>query len=208
MAVLALSLAAGGCRASASASINTGQKQQDESFDEDAPGPVGTAEADTVGGDYALLGARQDLHLAPDQKTPVCSCLAAALGGPADPKFKWDGPVPQIDPQNQLIVAVSSEGIACAEAKEGSIGASYWGYRQSGDDVVVIVENARLGRPMTQGAVIPKPIGAGQVYVRPASKSVPYGKPLVTGDKWCKLGNPGPTRNASSPSSDEEESDW
>jgi len=208
MAVMALSLAASGCRASASASLNTGKKQQEESFDEDAPGPVGTAEAAPMGAEPALLGARQDLHLAPDKTTPICSCLAAALGGPGDAAFKWDGPVPEIDPENQLVVAVSSEGVACPDAKEGSIGASYWGYRQSGDDVIVIVENAKLGRPMTQGAVIPKPVGTGQVYVRPASKAVPYGKPLVTGDKWCKLGNPGPVRSMSSPSDSEQESDW
>lgn len=208
IAVAALAFAASGCRASASASINTGQKQQEESFDEAGPGVVGEGEA-ALPEELALLGARQDLRLAPDKTTATCSCLAVALGSPNDPAFKWEGPVPAIDPETQLVVAVSSEGVACAEAKEGSIGASYWGYRQSGDDVIVIVENARLGRPMTSGAIIPRPFATGQVYVRPASKAVVYGRPLAAGEKTCKIGNPGPTRSQSAtPAQDDQEDSW
>lgn len=194
LAVATLSLVASGCRASASASINTGKKQKEESFDE-APQPLEQNEADPLAGEYALLGARQDLRLSPDKKTPTCSCLAVALGPPNDAAFKWDGPVPTTDPETQLVVALSSEGVGCPEAKPDAIGASYWGYRQSGDDIIVIVESAKLGRPLTAGAIIPKPVGAGQVYLRPAAKGVPYGKPLVAGDKICKLGNPGPVRS-------------
>jgi hypothetical protein len=194
-----------GCRASASASINTGQKE--ENFDED-PGTMGDGEAEEPA-EPALLGARHDLHLK-SSAAATCSCLAVALGGPADASFAWDGQVPSIDPQTQLVIAVSSEGVACTGAPKDSLGASYWGYRQSGDDVIVIVENARFGRPLTAGAIIPKPIGNGQVYVRNASNGVPYGKPLNSADKLCRIGNPGPARGtaATGTSDVSEEENW
>jgi hypothetical protein len=194
---------AGGCRASASASVNTGQKE--ENFDED-PGTMGDGEA-VDPAEVALLGARHDLHLK-DSKSPVCSCLAVALGGPADAAFAWDGAVPAIDPETQLVIAVSSEGVACTGAPTDSLGASYWGYRQSGDDVIVTVENARFGRPLTGGAIIPKPVGNGQVYVRAAGKGVPYGRPLNAGDKLCRIGNPGPVRGTTATGTATEEEDW
>lgn len=207
LALLALALVASGCRVNASAkgNLNTGKKQ-DDSFDEEPP-PQGQSQAEQLPSEYALLGARHDLRLAPDKKAPVCSCLAVALGAPADASFAWDGPAPTVDPETQLVVALSSEGIACAGSKE-DLGVSYWGYRQSGDDVIVIVENARGGRPITAGAVIPKPLGNGQVYVRPAHKKVPFGKPLNTADKLCKVGNPGPARTGAPPKQEEEEQDW
>ncbi len=206
--VSALTLAVTGCRvsASANANLNTGKKSGEE-FDDEPP-VQGQGQADDMASEYALLGARHDVMLAPDKKTPVCSCLAVALGAPGDPSFKWQGPAPTIDPETQLVVAVSSEGITCAGAKPDSLGASYWGYKQSGDDVVITVENAKSGRPLTGGAIIPKPVGNGQVYLQPASKAVPYGRPLVTGDKLCKLGNPGPVRKVAAPGSAEEEQDW
>lgn len=205
LAIASLVLLGSGCRASASASLNTGQKE--DNFDDD-PGTMGDGEADESG-EPALLGARHDLHLK-GSSAATCSCLAVGLGGPADAAFAWDGQVPAIDPQTQLVIAVSSEGVTCAGAPADSLGASYWGYRQSGDDVIVIVENARFGRPLTAGAIIPKPPGNGQVYVRNASKGVPYGRPLNTADKLCKIGNPGPTRgtNATGTSDTDEEQTW
>ena len=205
LALVALALVASGCRVSAKANVNTGKKQ-DDAFDDEPP-PQGSAQADQLPGEYALLGARSDLRLAQDKKTPACSCLAVALGAPSDPAFNWDGQVPAIDAETQLVIALSSEGIACAGAKE-EIGVSYWGYRQSGDDVIVIVENARGGRPVTSGAIIPKPLGNGQVYVRPTHKKVPYGNPLSSADKVCKIGNPGPVRTGIVPKQQEEEQDW
>lgn len=204
LAIALLALVAGGCRASASASLNTGQKE--DNFDDD-PGTMGDGEAAETA-EPALLGARHDLHLKAGAAT--CSCLSVGLGGPADAAFAWDGPAPSIDPQTQLVIAVNSEGVACTGAPADSLGASYWGYRQSGDDVIVIVENARFGRPLTAGAIIPKPIGNGQVYVRNASKGVPYGRPLNTADKLCKIGNPGPTRGtaATGTSDTDEEQSW
>jgi hypothetical protein len=90
---------------------------------------------------------------------------------------------------------LSSDGQTCKGEPKDSLGASYWGYRISGNDVVVLVEAAHGGRPLTSGAVIPKPVGPGQVYVAPASKKLPYGRPL-TGGGMCKIGNPGGSRTA------------
>ncbi|MCK6536821.1 MAG: hypothetical protein L6Q84_27955 [Polyangiaceae bacterium] len=209
IAIATLALVATGCRvqASANANLNTGKKSGEEF--EDEPPVKGEGEAEGPG-EHALVGARHDLMLSPDKRTPVCSCLSVSLGGPADPAFKWSGAAPTIDAETQLVIAVSSEGIACPAAKPDSLGASYWGYKQAGDDVIVTIENARNGRPLTGGAIIPKPIGNGQVYVQPASKGVPYGRSLVAGEKSCKVGNPGPARKLGGPSGTqtEEEQDW
>ncbi len=101
--------------------------------------------------------------------------------------------MPAIDPESQLVIALGSEGISCTEAAADSLGASYWGYRRDGNDVIVIVEGAKLGRPITTGAIIPRPFADGRVRVRPASKTVPYGRPLDAGQKDCALAVPGQT---------------
>ena len=192
IALFALAFAASGCRASASASLNTGAKAQPEEPVEPASEPrSGLATAEV-----ALFGARHDLQLSPDRKNPTCNCVAIALGKPNDPGMKWDGPAPNIDPANQLVIALSSEGVTCAEPPKEGIGASYWGYKEAGDDVIVVLEVARLGRPVTTGAIIPKPVGNGQVHVQPANKTVPYGRALNASDPACRLGNPGGPRAA------------
>jgi hypothetical protein len=178
-----------GCRASVSANLNTGNDKQDEEDFEQPLTPVsGTLDDNAGDADFALIGARHDVALsdAARGQASSCSCLALKLGPATDPGFTWQGPVPRTDPQSQLVFAMSSEGQACAGEPADSLGASYWGFKQDGDDIVIIVENARFGRPLTAGAVIPKPLGNGHVYLRPASKDVPYGKP-ASGDRYCKL---------------------
>jgi hypothetical protein len=140
-----------------------------------------------------LLGARRDLLLASDKASLSCSCLKVGLGQPTDETFRWKGTPPAIDSGTQLVVGLSSQGMTCKQP-EGSMGASYWGYRQSGNDVVVFVESAVKGRPLTAGAIIPKPFGAGQVFAAPAFGHEPYGRG-PKGEPRCKLGNPGPPRS-------------
>jgi hypothetical protein len=169
-------------------------------------GPDGGAEVATESaGEVPLLGARRDLSLVPDRASLTCSCLKLGLGEPSDAAFRWKSAAPAIDSGSQLVVALSSEGMSC-KALEGSKGASYWGYRQSGNDVVVLVESAIKNRPVTAGAIIPKPFGDGQVYAAPAFKSEPYGRG-PNGEARCKLGNPGSPRSAPSPEIDTVQTD-
>jgi len=139
-----------------------------------------------------LLGARSDLTLAAADAPGQCSCLRVALGTAKLGAFHWKGEVPAVDDETQLVLALSSEGSGCTNPK-GSLGASYWGYRRAGDDVVVYVENGVQGRPVAAGAIIPKPFGQGQVYLAPSKKGVIYGK-SSDGKGQCKLGNPGAPR--------------
>lgn len=161
----------------------------------DASQPAGLAGLNTVSSSSVLLGARHDLKLRAGQSTATCQCLAVAVGGAHGAPMLWTAAAPDIDESRQLTIALSSEGQTCSGEPKGSLGASYWGYRISGNDVIVLVEAARGGRPLTNGAVIPKPVGPGQVYVAPASKKLPYGR-ASDGTERCKVGNPGQPRVA------------
>jgi hypothetical protein len=72
---------------------------------------------------------------------------------------------------------------------KGTLGASYQGYGTDGNDVVVYVEALGEGRPMTSGAIIPRPKASGSVFVEPTNAV--YGKPLTGKSKRCKLDPPG-----------------
>jgi hypothetical protein len=150
--------------------------------------------APPLSGERTLLGARSDLTLAPAQVASQCACLRVSLGSANLGAFRWKGTPPAIDDERQLVIALSSEGTGCTNPK-GSLGASYWGYRRSGDDIVVYVENAVSGRPLASGAIIPKPWGQGQVFVAPVAKGVPFGKAADSKGN-CKIGNPGAPRTA------------
>jgi hypothetical protein len=133
-----------------------------------------------------LLGARHDLRLAPSVTKATCQCLAAVAGSPTTAGLSWMGPTPRVDGASQLVVAIGSEGIACPNNPKDEI-ASYRGYAVEGGDVVITVETAQSGRPVTHGAIIPRPAAGGQVYVRPAGKQVPFGRALQ-GNGSCALG--------------------
>lgn len=141
-----------------------------------------------------LLGARHDLQLRPGKGTVSCQCLAVALGSSRSTGMMWRSTPPEVDDSTQLTIALSSDGTACKDEPKGSMGASYWGYKISGNDVIVLVESASGGHPLTSGAVIPRPVGSGQVYVSPATKKLPYGRAL-DGTGACKIGNPGQLRS-------------
>ena len=197
----AVTLLGPSCRASVQgdASAEVSAERADAELDAEmqnegaaAPGDEG-AELVTVG-EGPLLGARRDLSVAADRASLTCSCLKLGLGQPSDAAFRWKGTPPTIDSATQLVVGLTSEGMTCAQPK-GSRGASYWGYRQSGNDIVVFVESAVKDRPMTAGAIIPKPFGDGQVFAAPAFRREPYGRG-PKGEPRCKLGNPGPPRSS------------
>jgi hypothetical protein len=198
-------LVAFGCRASvqgdASANVTADEtdaeleaevrKERASGSEQAADGEVAALEDPS--NDVPLLGARRDLSLAAERASLSCSCLKLGLGQPSDEVFRWKGTPPAIDSGTQLVVGLSSDGMTCQQPK-GSAGASYWGYRESGNDVIVLVESAIKGRPVTSGAIIPKPFGDGQVYAAPAFRHEPYARG-TKGEARCKLGNPGAPRS-------------
>jgi hypothetical protein len=197
-----------GCKASVNADANVsdegarGRTEADMSGSGEGAGEMsrsalaptsGAASPVNVPFGNVLLGARHDLKLESGKGSTSCQCLSVALGGASESGMTWSAGAPSLDASTQLGIALSSEGQACKNEPKHSLGASYWGYRISGNDVVVLVEAAREGRPLTSGAVIPKPVGPGQVFVAPASSTLPYGRAL-DGKGPCKLGNPGQPR--------------
>jgi hypothetical protein len=123
----------------------------------------------------SLLGARAGLRLGMPAAA-TCQCLSVVVANPTDTRFTWEGPVPRTNPETQLVVGLSSEGLPCPAAAKDALGASYHGYEVVGTDVVVEVETARLGRPIAQGAIIPKPPSGARVFIRPVDTKSPYGR--------------------------------
>ena len=180
LGLLFVVLASSGCRASASASAEV-KTQQSEAYEpEDSQ-----ADSEPDPQEVALLGARHDLRLA-QVGAPICQCLFVKLGGAQDTAFSWESTTPVLDDSSQIVIALSSEGVECPGAGADAPGASYWGYQLSGEDVVVVVESARGGRPVAEGAIIPRPQGSGRVLLKPRSKSVPYGRDLNSKD-LCQI---------------------
>lgn len=131
----------------------------------------------------ALLGARHDVILAQGAPQP-CACLAVAIGQPGSAQFSWTGNRPTVDPTTQTVIALGSSGVPCPEAGPG---ASYMGYAKERGDVIVTVEAAVAGRPVTHGAIIPKPDPGKQIFVQPSGK-IPYGRGKG-GEPRCALGS-------------------
>lgn len=138
--------------------------------------------------EYALLGARHDLSYS-GPSAPVCRCLAVSLQSrPDHESLRWQMATPRLEPTTQWVIALSSDSVECPASPAGTLGASYQGYDVVGSDVVVHVEALGEGRPMTNGAVIPRPHPGGSVYVE-SSGSV-YGKPLRGGGRRCRIAPP------------------
>lgn len=176
-----------GCRASVEGKVETGGEDTAADFDKPMEPQFASQQAEpTASEGVALLGARQDLSYR-GPATTQCKCLAVATGQPGDAAFQWSGAKPEISSASQLVVALSSAGIDCPEAGANPPGASYWGYERSGNDVVVVVETASPNHPLASGAIVPRPAGGGQLYVRPVDKKLPYGKPASGAGVRCKV---------------------
>ncbi|HEY4159522.1 MAG TPA: hypothetical protein VGM29_15540 [Polyangiaceae bacterium] len=186
-----------GCQASMTAdtSVNTGSAPTHETADENAiyDKPVSAAEANPSatpsGPQTALLGARHDLTLDGTKANVACACMKVGLGTAQSAAFQWRAGVPLLDDTTELVVALTPDGSSCKDEPKGSAGPSYSGYRLSGNDVIVLVEDAQSGRPQVAGAIIPKPVGDGQVFMAPAHKKLPYGAALNDPARPCKVGN-------------------
>jgi hypothetical protein len=188
--------AASGCKASVKAEAKTslGVDEPPADFDEPSNAPSGdepTRANDLDAAAPALLGARQDVTLVAGKQSTTCHCLAVAAGAPSDTAFSWEAEAPTIDRQTQVVIAFTSAGTGCTDEPKETLGASYWGYLTSAEDVTVVVESARSGRPVTTGAVIPRPGPGGHVYVRPVDASVPYAKTEKDAQTGCVVNIPG-----------------
>ena len=186
-----------GCKASVEGKVNTGKEGEIADFDKPmAPNSMSddTRSAEPGAAPAALLGARQDLSYK-GATSARCKCLAAAVGQPTDASFQWTGTRPVTNPDTQVVIALTSGGVPCDVE---SSGASYWGYETVGHDVIVVVEAAKPGRPVAQGAIIPRPTSGGQVYIRPVDKSVPYGRPPVGAGDKCLMPGVAPAAAAAS----------
>jgi hypothetical protein len=191
-ALLLAALALSACRASvqADAQLNTGGDGKEQVRDFDRPLDPAQARAEPAADEaptpeYALLGARHDLNYA-GPTSPACQCLAVTASDSANnAAFQWELGAPQLNPSTQQVIAFTSNGVSCDAPPAGTLGASYQGYAVEGNDVVVFVEALGEGRPMTSGAIIPRPLGNGSVLVEPAGAI--YGKPLEGKGKRCKI---------------------
>jgi hypothetical protein len=187
-------LSALGCAASVSADASAKRVRADSEQTPDFDKPISAKELESrpapapVIADVALLGARRDLGLVSGHANAACACLKVGIGSANSAAFQWQAAAPHLNEDTQLAFAMSSENTSCSGEPKGSSGASYWGYRISGNDVIVFVEGAREGRPRTNAAIIPKPVGDGQVYMAPAKKNFPYGRPLDGKGERCKVG--------------------
>ena len=193
--VVAFCLALSGCHASASAEAKTSSDEKVAEYDrpfEPSDGPSGFGDTDEATDmQMALVGARHDLLLSTDAPSAVCQCLDIVAGPATSPDFFWQAGPPQTNSSTQIVVALTSEGIPCPDAPAESLGASYWGYEVEGENTVVVVELARPGRPLTSGAIIPRPGPQGHILVKPLNKRVPYGRPLTEGQPRCEVPIPG-----------------
>jgi hypothetical protein len=200
LCTLALAFTALSCQASVNADAKTHVRADAEEGPEDpanldkplsakslaTPAASGAAAAPEA---TTLLGVRSDMSLVVAHANAACKCLKAAIGSAGSAAFQWQGAVPHLNDDTQLAVALSSESMPCENEPKGSSGASYWGYRISGNDVIVFVEGARAKRPRAGAAIIPKPVADGQVYIAPAKRKMPYGLPLDGKGTRCKVGN-------------------
>lgn len=134
-------------------------------------------------GPPALLGARHDVRLNEPAKKVSCRCLAAVSGSSAMDGLTWSDLPPELDESRQVLVVLESEGVPCDDAK--APGASYMGYHKEGADIVIDIEAAHPGRPVTRGAVVPLPDAGGRILIS-APGQLPYGGALQGGGR-CAL---------------------
>lgn len=124
---------------------------------------------------HTLRGVRHDLTVRADAKPDArCRCLDVAIGTPRDPRFGWASEPPTIDPDNLVIAVRPTDGGDCRAAKGGR--PSIQAVEVSGEEIVVVIEALGVERPQALGAVILKPGREGSLWVRAASRTLPYAR--------------------------------
>ena len=147
-----------------------GAWREEESLSAPPEGNTGAVKHD-------LNGVRLDLTLGKQAEPSArCSCLDVLVGQPRDPGFLWGPEVPTLA-ADQMVIAMRTEGTKCpAGTPEATIRRpSIRGIDHVGADVIVVVEELPVGRPLALGAVTTMPGPGGSVYVRPADHRLPYG---------------------------------
>jgi hypothetical protein len=186
-----------GCHAhaEASAKMTTTPEGDDRKYEVPepaSPAPTGTARPMAAAPPAPptdrtiFLGVVHDLSLAPGAaRAPACRCLAVGYGAPTDPKFSWQEGPPSIEP-GTMAVAIATDGVPCSARGQAPSRASISGVERVGDDIVLVVENVREGRPVMRGALVAPPSGKGSLLVR-ARHGAPYGAPPNGGPGPCRV---------------------
>jgi hypothetical protein len=162
--------------------VDESQSEDETSATAEPSSPSGSGAQDALAGKLILIGARHDVTVKPGSPTP-CQCLSVVLGQPSDPNLVWKKGPPKTNPHEQIVLGLSSKGIACPEQGPG---ASYMGHIEEGPNIIVTVEPFVEGVPLTEGAILPLPKEGGQVYIQPHGE-IPYGKGL-DGQARCAVG--------------------
>jgi hypothetical protein len=196
-------LIAGACRASvnADAKVNGDGASAESSFatGEPASDVWGSAAPSPDASSAALvetsfIGVTHALTLsAAAAKTPACACVSAHVGAPSDAAFVWRGTPPKVG-RDATVLALTSQGVPCdrgagAAGSDDSVvtrGASIRSVERYGNDILVTLEEAGAGRPLAEGAVIPRPGDGGDVILRPARRGLPYARQAADGTS-CRL---------------------
>jgi hypothetical protein len=128
-------------------------------------------------GPTAVLGVRHDLMLSNAPHDARCTCLSVEVGRPQDPAFFWSGGAPDIN-ADALVLAVGARGIPCpgGDPNDRRRRPSISGVEQQGDDIYVEIEDLPEGRPLASGAIIPRPMSRGGIFVYPRRGNAIYGR--------------------------------
>jgi hypothetical protein len=125
---------------------------------------------------HELNGVRLDLTLGPKaQPNAHCSCLDVMVGQAQDAGFQWGPEVPTLSAE-QMVIALRTEGAQCPAGTPAAPirRPSIRGVERSGADVIVVIEELPVGRPLALGVVTTMPGPGGSVYLRPADHRLPY----------------------------------
>jgi hypothetical protein len=167
------------------AQINTGT-DDDERHEVAPPAPsapanVALAPEPSAPADRTyFLGVVSDLSLTQaSTRAPACRCLAVGYGLPADPKFAWKQGPPRVE-TGTMAVAIAADGVACSAPGYAPLRASISAVERAGDDIVVVVENVREGRPPCTARSWSRRAARARSRAR-ARRGAPYGAPAGGG---------------------------
>ncbi len=149
------------------------------STDDDASAFVDSRAPQVADLNFDWVGVRPDLAIARTHPRKAnCSCLTVEVGQPNDVKFTWEGAPPKLS-GNKLAVAVSAFGIECpgGPADQAERRPSIRAVDRKGNDVIIVIEDISVDRPVASGAIFNPPGAGGAIYLRPRNAGLPYARP-------------------------------